>query len=343
MDQHFFRDGAFLDDGAVGCDVTGQDGNAAGFAVGRFDAVDDVGAENIGVFDELADGLAGHALAGLDNQAQLGQFLHDGRNPAGFVQVYHMVGAAGTELGQVGRLVGNLVEEGQRQADARFVGNGRQVQGRVGAAADGHIHGDGVFKGVQGHDIAGQDLLLDKPYDGFAGLFGQTGPVSLVGGRNSAVSRQAHAEDLCQAVHGVGGEQAGAGTAARTGTLLDVGQFGFVDLAGFETAGCLKGLGNGDVLAIVPARKHGAPTAKYGGNVDTQSRHEHARHDFIAVRNHDHAIEGVAVDQGFNAVRNELAAGQGIFHALVTHGDSIANADGRHFERERRRRPGCRI
>ena len=39
----------------------------------------------------------------------------------------------------------------------------------------------------------------------------------------------------------------------------------------------------------------------------------------------------MAVDQGFNAVRNELAAGQGIFHALVTHGDSIANADGRHF------------
>ena len=244
-----------------------------------------------------------------------------------------MVRAAGAQLGEVRRFMGNLVEQGKGQPDAGFVGDGRQVQCRVRAAADGHVDGDGVLEGVQGHDVAGQDLFLHEADDRFACFLGEAGTVPLEGGRNGAVAGQAHAEYFGQAVHGVGRKQAGAGTAAGAGGLFNAGQFGLVDLAGFKTAGGFEGLGNGNVVSLVPAGQHGTAAAEHRRDVHAQGRHQHAGDDFVAVGDHDHAVKRMAVDQCFHAVRNQFAAGEGVLHAFVAHGDAVADADGRYFDR----------
>ena len=79
--------------------------------------------------------------------------------------------------------------------------------------------------------------------------------------------------------------------------------------------------------------QHGAAADDDCRDIDASGSHEHARYDFIAVGNHDQAVEGVAVGDGFDGVADELAAGQRVFHAVVAHGDAVADADGRKFDR----------
>ena len=58
--------------------------------------------------------------------------------------------------------------------------------------------------------------------------------------------------------------------------------------------------------------------------------HKHAGNDLVAVGHEHEGIELVGHGHGFNAVGNEFAAGEGILHAYVAHGDAVAHADGRH-------------
>ena len=95
MHQHFFRHGAFFDNRAHGRDVAGQYGDAAGLAIGVFYGTDHIRAGNHSVFDQSADGLTGYGLAALVDKPCFGQFVHDGRDTAGFIQVNHMMEAAG--------------------------------------------------------------------------------------------------------------------------------------------------------------------------------------------------------------------------------------------------------
>jgi ABC-type transport system substrate-binding protein len=79
------------------------------------------------------------------------------------------------------------------QFNPRFVGNGRQVQHRIGGAAQRHISGQGVLKGFIGHDIPGLQILLDQLHTGHAGFFGQAQP-SGFHRRDGPVARQRHAQ-----------------------------------------------------------------------------------------------------------------------------------------------------
>ena len=54
---------------------------------------------------------------------------------------------------------------GEIELDARFAGNGQQVQYRVGRAADGHNHGDSVFKCLWRENVRRPDTLLGKLHD----------------------------------------------------------------------------------------------------------------------------------------------------------------------------------
>ena len=50
---------------------------------------------------------------------------------------------------------------------------------------------------------------------------------------------------------------------------------------------------------------------------------------FIAVRDEYQAIKGMSCRYGFNGVTDQFTAGQGIFHAHMTHSDAVADTDGR--------------
>ena len=56
-----------------------------------------------------------------------------------------------------------------RQFDPGGVGDGQQMQHGVGGTAEGDDHGDGVFKGLFGEDVAGAQAGFEHVQDTGAG------------------------------------------------------------------------------------------------------------------------------------------------------------------------------
>ena len=83
-----------------------------------------------------------------------------------------------------------------------------------------------------------------------------------------------------------------------------------------------------DRLAAELSGEHGPAADEDGGDVEPQGRHEHARDDLVAVGDEDEGVEGVGHGHDLDGVGDELAARQGVLHALVAHGDAVADADG---------------
>ena len=287
--------------------------------------------EDLGALDVLAYGLAGDGEAVLFNESVLGQFVHHRPDAPGFFHIHHVEGATRAQLGQVGGLLADFVEFFQSQVHPGFMGDGRQVEAGVGGSPHGHVHGNGVLEGFGGHDVPGPDVLFQHFHHLFPGLFGQGDPGTLVGGRDGAVARQAHAQHFRQGVHGVGGKEPGTGAAARAGAVFDGGQFLFADLPGFKPAGGFEHGADADVLSLVPAREHGAPADHHRRDVQPGSGHEHPGDDFVAVGDQHQGIKGMAVGHRFDAVRHQFPTGQGVFHPVMAHGDPVADTDGREF------------
>ena len=289
--------------------------------------------ENLGSFDVLAYGLAGDGQAVLFNQAVFGQFVHDGTDPAGFFHVDHMEGPARAQLGQVGGMLADFIEQFQRQVHPCLMGDGRQMEAGIGGAPHGHIHGNGVPEGLGGHDVLGADILGQHFHHLFPGFLGQGDPGSLVGRRDGPVARQSHAQHFRQGIHGVGSEEAGTGTAARAGTVFDLRQFLFADASGFETAGSFEYRADADVFSLVAAGEHGPAAHNYRRDVQPGRRHQHPGDDLVAVGDQHQGVESMAVGHSFDAVRHQFPAGQGILHPVMAHSDAVANADSREFNR----------
>ena len=70
-----------------------------------------------------------------------------------------------------------------------------------------------------------------------------------------------------------------------------------------------------------------------GRDVEAGGGHHHARDYFVAVRDQDETVQGVSFSHRLDGIADELAAGQRVFHAFVSHGDAVADADGRKFHR----------
>src|SRR5205814_9712627 len=88
--------------------------------------------------------LAGHREAVAVQQTLVQQGFHDHWHAADLVEVDHVELAVRLHVGDVGDLPADPVEVLQREIDTRLVGDGQQVQHRVGGSADGHGDGDGV-------------------------------------------------------------------------------------------------------------------------------------------------------------------------------------------------------
>ena len=62
-----------------------------------------------------------------------------------------------------------------------------------------------------------------------------------------------------------------------------------------------------------------------GRDVQTQSGHQHARHDLVTVRDADQGVGTVRVHLIFHGVGDDVTARQGVQHAGVSHGDAVVN------------------
>jgi len=204
------------------------------------------------------------------------------------------------------------------------------MQGGVGGAGDGHVHVYGVDKRVHCKDGAGAHVFVNQRHAPHAGPLGQRQPLAVIG-RHGAVAGHGYAQGFGQAVHGVRREQAGAGAAAGAGVereffLLRLGHIPAFNMThGFNACAVIGGVG------AVVAGGHRAAGHHYGGNVHSGGRHYCSGDGLVAVYDEHQPVQPVGHGHGLYAVGNELAAGQGVHHALVGHGYSVADGYGRKF------------
>src|SRR5690606_11613302 len=130
-----------------------------------------------------------------------------------------------------------------------------------------------------------------------------------------------------QAVHGVGGEHAGAGATGGAGAALVF----FDHLVGGGRIG--RNHHGIDQVQLVFRQLgftgfHGAAGHKDGRNVQAQGGHQHARGDFVAVGDAHQRIGTVGIGHVLYGVGNDLPGGQGVQHAVVAHGDTVVHGDG---------------
>ena len=123
----------------------------------------------------------------------------------------------------MGHARGHVVDALERVVDAGLVGEGQRVEDGVRGAAHRHVEREGVVERLRRDDGARSGPASTSFMIWRAAL-----PVELLAvfavGQDGAVAGQREAEGFAQAVHGVGGEHAGAGAAAGTAGVLEVPQ-----------------------------------------------------------------------------------------------------------------------
>ena len=129
------------------------------------------------------------------------ELIHDGGNAACLVEIRHVMLACRAELRDVRRAARNLVKERRGKCDSCLVCNRREVEHRIGRAANAHIDRNRVLECLARHDITWLDIAIDEVEDDFARTLREEPTVARIGGRNGAVSGKPHAEDFCQGIH----------------------------------------------------------------------------------------------------------------------------------------------
>ena len=317
-----------------------QDRDAAGGMDGRRQGTQHlpVGVGRRDVRQVVGHRLSGHREHIAVQQARVQQRLHHHRNPADAVDVVHHVGAERFHVGQVRHLRPDPGEILERQLDVGLVGDGQQVQHRVGGAAECHHHRNGVLERLFGQDVAGGDAAAQQVDDGHSALAGV--PVApTVGGRWRGAAGQRHAQCLGRTGHGVGGVHTAAGTLTRTDGPLD----GVDILAGHQTAGaCPNGLERvddrdvllGAVAELRPPRQDRSGVQEDAGQIEAGGRHQHAGKRLVAAGQQHRAVEPFGLHDGLDAVGDDLARDQREVHALVAHRDAVGDRDGAELHRE---------
>ena len=251
--------------------------------------------------------------------------------------VLDVVRAVGGHLGQTRHAVGDLVDVLESEVHLALLRRSEGVEDGVGGPTHGHIEGHGVGEGFLGGNRAREYrviflavVALAHVNNGAARLLKEA-TAEGVGGQGGAVAWQSQAEGFGQAVHGVGGKHAGAGTTGGAGGFLDLSEA----LVGDGLA-CRRRDGRNQIRRCMRhaidddgfAGLHRAAGDEDGGDVETQRSVEHARGDLVAVGDTHEGVGSMRVSHVLDGIGDNLTRGQGIEHAAVAHGNAIVNGDG---------------
>ena len=69
-----------------------------------------------------------------------------------------------------------------------------------------------------------------------------------------------------------------------------------------------------------------------GRQIDSCCCHNHTGNNLIAVGYQYQTIKAMCHCHGFHTICNEFTAGKAVFHADMSHGNPVTNANGRHFD-----------
>jgi hypothetical protein len=134
------------------------------------------------VFDIVLDRLA---VAGQRIPMQLAlieELGHDGGEAASSVVLFAQHAARGLDIYQQRDLEAHFLPIVQVERDADVFGNGVEVDGSVGRAADGGVGDEGVFERFARHDIRRLAVCVDHLDDLDAGLVRHLGSFAVRGG-----------------------------------------------------------------------------------------------------------------------------------------------------------------
>ena len=233
--------------------------------------------------------------------------------------------AGGEDVAQVGHLMVDLVEELNGQIIAQLPGDGGQMDGGVGGAADGAVDDDGVLERRGGHDLAGGDVLLHQLHDLPAGIAGVLDDVPHGGGSQSRAG-QRHAQSLGDALHGGCGAQEGARAHRGAAGQLIIPHF-------LRGDGVLALLTQGDVAGHqgrghVGAGPHGAAGHEDGGDVHPGRSLQVGGNGLVAAGHQDHAVPGHCGGVNFHHVGQRFTGSQHHVHAVMALGAAVADVRG---------------
>ena len=269
------------------------------------------------------------------------QLAQNGHDAAGAVHIFDVVlVGVGRHLAQLRYVAREPVDIGHGEVDAGLMGHGQQMQDGVGRTAHGDVQRHRVLKRFEAHG-ARQDRLVALFVVATAQLHDQATSAQeqllavRMGRHHGAVARQGQAQRFGEAVHGVGREHARTGAAGWAGRALDLGQIRVghlvvhrhhhgihqIQLAELDLLGRR-------IRQAHLARLHGTARDKHHRDVQPHGRHQHAGRDLVAIGDAHQRIGAVRVHHVLDRVGNDVAAGQGIQHAVVAHGDAVVHRNG---------------
>ncbi len=112
-------------------------------------------------------------------QIVLHQFSHDGGNTTCAVVILRQILANRLQVHEMRHLVADILPVLIVQLHPKMARNRVQVDRRVGRAADGGVHDDGVFKRLTRHDLAWAHILPHHIDDPLAGPVGHLAPFTI--------------------------------------------------------------------------------------------------------------------------------------------------------------------
>ena len=176
IDQHVTGHGRLLDHRTIRGQIPAKDGDSALLRIGIIEGPDDLFVQNSCRLQIFTDRFTGDGHGFLIDDTQWTDPLHHRLNAAGCVKILDMMGACRRKFAEVGCFFAEGVKQIEIHLDACFVGNGRDVENGIGRAAEGHIHGNRIFKGGKGGNIPRFDILFQKLHDFHARFLGQATP-----------------------------------------------------------------------------------------------------------------------------------------------------------------------
>ena len=159
MDHHGGLHRPLLDYGAVLGQVAKQNGDTAVLTERIVQVTDNLSIRLTGGVNPLT-----HRSVDCEqvtvNQPAFVQLLQHGLDTAHLIEVSDKDLASRVQLADLGGLPPDVVDLPQIDGASGGMGNGRDVQNRVGRTADGHIGPQGVFKRLGSQDIQRPDVFL---------------------------------------------------------------------------------------------------------------------------------------------------------------------------------------
>ena len=269
-------------------------------------------------------GLAGHGHAFAVKQSRIQQGFHQRLNAADRDQLRHQVSAAGFYVRHHRNASADAGKIIQLQLDPGGMSHSKQMQHRVGGAAERDNNRNRVLECFTGHDVARLDITLDQFEHGFACAMA----VILLGIGNGFLCRtvrQAHAERLDRRRHRVRGIHAAAGAGTRYRGQLDLVKLVIADLAGRVAADCLE---HGNDIPALGARLDRAAVNEDAWTVEPRQGHHAARHVLVAAANGNQAVKALCTGHGLDRIGDHFARHQRIAHPRGPHRNTVRNRDG---------------